>query len=51
MCEVMDKYIEEERINMVVKLIQRGCNKTFILSLDITEEEYSKAEQLLCIIA
>lgn len=42
----MDKYIEEERINMVIKLIQRGCDKTFILSLDITEEEYNKAEQM-----
>lgn len=46
---IRDKYIEEERIDIIKKMIQKGCDKDFILSLNFTEEEYRKAEQSLCI--
>ncbi len=51
-CEIMEKYLKEEReetikkerIKTVQNLIKKGCSKEFILDLEYSEEEYHEAE-------
>lgn len=51
MCEIMKKYeqlaVNEERIRGIQALIKKGCDKDFILDLDVgyTEEEYEEAQK------
>ncbi len=50
-CEVMQQYekvaVDKERISILKKMVQQGCAKEFILSLDFTEEEFAKAQNEL----
>lgn len=48
MCEVMQKYerlaVQQNNINKIKKMIQKGYAKEEIMDLDFTEEEYAEAE-------
>ncbi len=46
-CEIMERYIKEERLSAIKKMIKKGFDKELILSLDYTEEEYDEAERSL----
>lgn len=54
-CEIMRQYekiavdeaMHKERTTKIMKMIQKGCVKEFILDLDYTEEEYAEAEKEL----
>ncbi len=43
-CEVMQKYIHENNVARIQKMIQKGYSKEDILELDYTEDEYAEAE-------
>ena len=51
MSKIMDEYVDlcmkREHIEKIIKMIQKGCTKEFILDLDYTEEEYEEAEKSL----
>ena len=51
MSEVMRRYeklaIRKDHIEMIKKLIQKGCSKEFILDLNYTEDEYTEAVEEL----
>lgn len=55
MSEIMEKYekiaadnaVHKERIDKIQKMIKAGCEKSFILELDYTEEEYEEAKRTL----
>lgn len=47
MCEVMDKYIKEENIKKVQKMLLKGILKEDILEFGFSEEEIKKAEEAL----
>lgn len=42
-----EEAVEEERIEAIKTLLQKDCSKEFILDLNYTEEEITKAEQAL----
>lgn len=54
-CTVMEKYekiaaeeaVKKERLSSVRNLLNKGCSKSFILSLNYSEDEYNKAEKEL----
>lgn len=47
MCDIMEELLAEEkkagRINAIQRLIKKGVDKEFILSLEYVEEEISEA--------
>lgn len=49
MCETMEKYINlavrKERIEKIRTLLEKGCNKEFILSVGYSEDEYLEVEK------
>ena len=58
-CAVMERYekiaaekaakeaVKKERLSSVRNLLNKGCSKSFILSLNYSEDEYNKAEKEL----
>lgn len=45
--EIREEGIAEGKITMIQSLIKKGQSKEFILTLDCSEEEYKKAEEML----
>lgn len=57
MCELMEQYLkeareegeQEARQKIIQAMIRYGFDKDKILDLDVTEDEYNKAEQALLV--
>lgn len=51
MSKIMEEYLEEERtrerISAIQRLIKKGCDESFILELEYSEDEYREAESKL----
>jgi len=46
-CEVMQKYIKEERLEKIQAMLREGCTKELILKIGYTEDEYLEAKKTL----
>ena len=43
----VEEAVKKERLSSVRNLLNKGCSKSFILSLNYSEDEYNKAEKEL----
>jgi hypothetical protein len=47
--EKIEEGRKEERLKAINRMLAKGCDKAFILSLDYSEEEYEQAEQSMLV--
>ena len=45
--KLFEEAVKKERLSSVRNLLNKGCSKSFILSLNYSEDEYNKAEKEL----